>query len=528
MLYFIPAWYQQDEWCENEQVWNVRRMHTEFDDTVKQIQLFHRNGACPYRILLLGFTPNFRHFLHRQGVFHAPYLSCFDALQEIRRKRPMVLSFHNLNWPAGIEFIYTPFVVVAMLKGEKYAQIEFGEDGNPIRIALFEQGRICRRNIYDDRGFVSATVLFKKGKPFCQDYLTEDGTWKMRCFASDGHVEINPKCPQYLLQYEGQEQKKPFLKRSYESMEQVIGEVFSEYLNLTEDTDLFCAAMHKRHAGLLQEALSGKKLILSYFSDRYPVKDHPETFDMAEQADYIIVDSRENLKRFQKEKRITVKQIKNISPYDSRVDFGISQQLDVQKILVPVDGVHDMVFQWMIQLFGAYVSEHKNAQIHLFTRQAQRDRCEQLLGDTRRYLAKARLPEGLAAASAQIHGEKDAKDSFPVKFFVEQCVDELEVSKCMREQRLIVDMRKSPELYLQILAISIGVPQIVRTKTEFVEQGKNGIVLKKPGQLGKALDYYLNGLENWNKAMVCAFELGKKYTAEKLVEEWKEVIDFIG
>ena len=31
----------------------------------------------------------------------------------------------------NIEFVYTPFVVVAMLKGEKYAQIEFGEDGNP-------------------------------------------------------------------------------------------------------------------------------------------------------------------------------------------------------------------------------------------------------------------------------------------------------------------------------------------------------------------------------------------------------------
>ena len=43
MLYFIPAWYQQDQWCENEQRWSIRRMHTEFDDTVKQIQLFHRN-----------------------------------------------------------------------------------------------------------------------------------------------------------------------------------------------------------------------------------------------------------------------------------------------------------------------------------------------------------------------------------------------------------------------------------------------------------------------------------------------------
>ena len=38
MLHFIPAWYQQGKWCENEQYWRVRRMYTEFDDTVKQVQ----------------------------------------------------------------------------------------------------------------------------------------------------------------------------------------------------------------------------------------------------------------------------------------------------------------------------------------------------------------------------------------------------------------------------------------------------------------------------------------------------------
>ena len=87
MLYFIPAWYQQDMWCENEQYWYSRRMHTEFDDTVKHVQLFHRSKVCPFQIMLLSFAPNFRHFLHRQSVFHAPYWSCFDAIQEIRRKK---------------------------------------------------------------------------------------------------------------------------------------------------------------------------------------------------------------------------------------------------------------------------------------------------------------------------------------------------------------------------------------------------------------------------------------------------------
>ena len=132
--------------------------------------------------------------------------------------------------------------------------------------------------------------------------------------------------------------------------------------------------------------------------------------------------------------------------------------------------------------------------------------------------------------SAQDVSENQLEDlrAVPVKFFVEQCVDELEVSKCMREQRLVVDLRDVPELYLQIMAISVGIPQIVRKATEFVEDGRNGILLAEIRKLPEALDYYLNGLSNWNEAMVSSYEIGKNYTTDKLLEEWKRVIESMG
>lgn len=40
MLHFIPAWYQQNTWSENEQNWYVRRKRTEFDDTVNRFNSF--------------------------------------------------------------------------------------------------------------------------------------------------------------------------------------------------------------------------------------------------------------------------------------------------------------------------------------------------------------------------------------------------------------------------------------------------------------------------------------------------------
>ena len=531
MLYFVPAWYQQNEWSENEQSWVERRMHTEFDDTVKQIQLFHRSRVCPYRIILLSHAPNFRHFLHRQSVYRAPYWSCFDAIQEVRRKKAAVLSFHHLKWPEGISFLYTPFVVVAMLGGEKYAQIDFGEDGNPIRVDLYENERQVRRNLYDDRGFLSSTILYENEQPLYQDYLMENGVWKLRCFKRDGHVEVNPKYPEYLLQYEEREYSGKFSRLRYGDLAQVIQEVFVAYLHLAEDEDIFCVAMHERHTKLLAETLKEKKLILSFFSGRSLELTRPEVFDMVRGADYVIADSGERLRKLRIKFGASIGNCVAIPPYDSRVDSGISLKFQVQKILVAIDGIEEEVFGTLIRLLGEYLSMNEDARIHLFTRRAEYDRKKRVLEIVRRELAKGDMEEGWAAEGDNgkvSENNLEPKEPVPVKFFVEQCVDELAVSKCMREQRLFVDLREIPELYLQITAISIGIPQIVRTRTEFVEQGKNGMILKEIYTLPSALHYYLNGLKNWNRARVYSYELVKEYTTDKLLEKWKEVMDCVG
>lgn len=529
MLYFIPAWYQQNNWCENEQYWYTRRMRTEFDDTVKHIQLFHRSHAYPFKIMLLSFAPNFRHFLHRQSVLRAPYWSCFDAIQEIRRKKITTFSFHNLNWPKHIEFFYSPFVVIANLHGEKYAQVEFGEDGNLIQVDMYQSGQLSRRNIYDDRGFVSSSIRYENGVPLHQDYLNDKGVWKMRHFLSDGHVEINQKNPTYLLEYAGQEQKRKFARSSYTSMEQVIEEVLSAYLELVDIQDLFCVALHGLHTNLLTKVLKDKKKIVSFFEERYDMAAASDN-TLIHDANYIITDSRENLDSLRNQLGKDIQNITDITPFDSRVDLGISQQLNVQKILVPVDEMHEDTFEKLIQKLGEYLPSNENARIHLFTRLADMDRKRVLLEKTRYYLAKAGMDPNLAREEVNGIGENqiDMEDVAPVRFFVEQCVDELAVSKCIREQRIIVDMCDFTNVYLRISAISMGIPQIVYKETQFVEHEKNGMVLQELDRIPQVIAFYLDNMTNWNEAMISSYELGKKYTTSVLIEKWKEVIDFVG
>lgn len=531
MLHFIPAWYQDNNWCENEQYWYARRMRTEFDDTVKHIQLFHRSKAYPFQVMLLSYAPNFRHFLHRQSMFHAPYWSCFDAIQEVKRKKVMMFSFHNLNWPEHIEFVYSPFALVAFLRGKKYAQVEFGEDGNLIQIDMYRNEKLYRRNIYDDRGFVSSTIIFENEYPLYQDYLTDKGVWKLREFFADGHVEINPQSKTYLLENGKDSLIREFQDLRYSRMEQVIHEVLTSYLQLVDTDDIFCVAMHELHTSILKRALQDKKKILSFFGERYNYKKHPEDMNMIKDADYIITDSQETLKWLQNGTKKYLNRIVDITPFDSRVDFGISQQLNVQKIMVPIDGMEDSRFENLIWHLGMYLLTNDNARIHLFTRQADIDRKRSLLEKTRRVLRMAELPEGWAEEDNGRNEMDNLLDNFetvPVKFFVEQCVDELSVSKCIREQRLIVDMRKNTELYLRIAGISVGIPQIVYRETEFVEDGKNGIVVRIMKKLPDAIAYYLDSLGNWNEAMIYSYELGKNYTTGVLVEKWKEVMDIVG
>ncbi len=535
MMYFIPAWYEQNKWKELEQSWHTRRMHTEFDDTVKQVQMFYRSGNRNFKILLLSYTPNFRHFLHRQGVFHAPYWSCFDAIQEVTRKKAEVFSFHNLSWPKEIEFVYTPFVVVAYLHGEKYAQIEFGEAGNPIEVAMYERGLVSRKNIYDDRGFVSSTEVYVAGELAFTDYLTENGVTKLRLFADTGAVEINPKANKFLVFTGDDVEEATFSQLTYDNIGEVIREVlYSHLLENDNPEDIFCIAMHEKNVYAMAECIGRKKSILSFYGDRYRIKDHPEGKDLVARASYIITDSEATTRYLIREMERKMENIIDISPYDSRMDFGISGELNVQKIFVPVDGLPDDRFQALMIQLATYLPQNENAMVHIFTRNAEYNWPEELLNKIADIIEEAGfdrrivIPEEIEDDTAE--NELDADDDeereeIPVRFFVEQCVDELSVSKCIREQRIMVDMRHNPDLYLQINCISSAIPQIIRRETQYMQNMYNGFVVRDFEQIPAALDYFLGSLFNWNQAKVYSYDIAQRFTTRKLLEKWKMVMD---
>ena len=55
------------------------------------------------------------------------------------------------------------------------------------------------------------------------------------------------------------------------------------------------------------------------------------------------------------------------------MDYSISGQLNVQKILVPVDALGQNVLDELLEQLAGYLTENENARVHLFTRRADYD-----------------------------------------------------------------------------------------------------------------------------------------------------------
>ena len=117
----------------------------ELIDYLEQLKYAVAGRASAQRNVTVSYTH--LDVYKRQGMYRSKYWSCFDAIAQVRRKKVAVLSYHDIKWPKGLEFVYSPFSIIALQGDVKYAQVEFGEDGNPISIDMFEEDVYKRQNV---------------------------------------------------------------------------------------------------------------------------------------------------------------------------------------------------------------------------------------------------------------------------------------------------------------------------------------------------------------------------------------------
>ena len=517
MYYFLPAWYRGDQsWNSREQVWFRQSQHG-FDDTINQVRMFTRSGQ-PSALLVPVYFPNLRHFAYQQGIYEVPRLAVFDYLQGIPADLPIVnLDYHDFAWPADANYVYNPFTVTVFSKDQRYAQLSMGPEGNLIVMDLFKNDQRYRQLDFDDRGFVSRVSEYNERQQLVrQAYLDHLGNEQFYV-AADGQVHIVGGG--HLAHHQG----------IYPDLRSLITEQFTQFVQeQIQPADLVVAAADPFHDQMLGQVIPNNQLVMSYFGERAALTE-PAEAALAQRAVLTIADSNYNQKRLE----ASGAKVLQLPPLDTRLSLGISNQERLLKIMLLIDGLSAAALRVVLEIIMKTMNENELIDLTLLTfRGGQRQaEIEALVAelDERLALTDQYTFNQVEAATAenQLADDLDAARENARKrdiHFVTVSA-EPQLIQAIHTTRLLIDLSTHPDVFLQIAGISAGIPEILRAESLYVEDGKNGRLLQNvTTDLAPAIHFYLDGLKNWNTALVHAANKIADYTSGRIIKRLQAAI----
>ncbi|WP_449457176.1 accessory Sec system protein Asp1 [Streptococcus suis] len=514
MFYYIPAWYSSEKiWGDNNHVWYSRPFEIGFDDTINHMRMFQEaNESCS--LLVLNYMPNLRYYTHRFDLLEVEQWSLFDQLQGVDNPIVKQLDYRDLSWPVGVEFIYTPFLVIARLRSEIIAYIHFGDMGQLIWIDYYKHSIIDKRYFFDDRGFLSSIIQFTEiGEKWYQTYFDHLGTWRFKEYMlhDEHHVVINPECVG------------DFARPFYENMTELVRETFDFHIRQTmRDEDILFVASDARHNQLILNTPAKGKKVLSFFEHRNG-EISPEVVNLeCSKADMVLVDTR-HLKHYLE--AVMEQKVLHIPLFDTRLQLGKSQRNKEDYLYFLIDGISNEEIKAISSLIFEKMRENENIILSYVSYEMNEDKRTDIEGYIRRLLDEEEETYLNLADPVQVKlFEVEEEEEEEMRVTLDFLSTELDIMRKMSLMRLVIDVSDDPHLYTQIASISSGIPQINKVKTEFMDHKKTGYILSSLSDLSIALDYYLIGLTNWNATLVNVVRKIDDYTSGRLVERIKKRI----
>ncbi|KAA9298701.1 MULTISPECIES: accessory Sec system protein Asp1 [Aerococcus] len=494
MYYFVPSWYGE------HQTWGEANLSYEqlvFDDSVNQMRIFKGAGEN-IQLLLLNYMPHLRNQLHDQALDQVDFWSVFDEVQGFSGGTSQAISLEDLIWPSGIQFVPTPFAMLAYLEGDRYADIYYSSEGWIHDVAYYRKGQVIKRLVFDDRGYLSSAYFYANNQIIKQDFFNLSG--------------------QRVLSHDYQSDQVDFYQtdrvKKYDSMTDFIKERVSEYLtNHLSEKDTLIIANNSQHDDLLLHAISKGKVVYSIFSSR----DFDLHSQLLKSADLIVVDNDENRELLQMNWEIKPQRILNLTPFDTRLHLGLSQRVKSLRVFFQIDGIGNEKIKDFLDLMLKKIKADQRIHVILagFRLSYDKELVLQDLLESYEYIINPKEEK-----------DEDFQDKLPDKevepaFRLVILQTDKDLIQEFRTVRLVIDVAQAPNLYTQIAAISAGIPQINQESSSYVEHQKNGWIAKNITQLSQGIDYYLTGLKNWNEALVYAVEKINRYQGKEIVDSWQ-------
>ncbi|MBF0716098.1 accessory Sec system protein Asp1 [Gemelliphila palaticanis] len=511
MFHFIPSWYNEDRtWYDSSTVFYRATVNREFDDTIHQIKLF-RSAKEKFNLFVLNYSPNLREFLNRHNIYGIDYISVFDVIQNTENINSRLMQINDFLWDEDVEFVYTPFLIMVLKENKKYANINFTHTGNIMFIDFFENDVILKKYVMDDRGFLSSILYYENGLEKYQEYLNIHGIWQIReHLQSSKKVEVN--------EYSDYN----FNKNLYNNIEELIIEIMNN--NILLEDKIICAASNINSKILLNN-LKNKNVILSFFENRFNYLDKNILSSSVQKSKILVADTQST---YDKLISIIPEEDKNklniITPYDTRLLLGKSQRKK-ELIIYLLSDISDKEFLKNI-IIKLIKCMEKDSRIHLclgtYKKFIDEKSLNSIVEDILLYDFEDKYyikEEDKNSYENSIDSDEDERKALNIK--TEIINTELDLIKALEYTRLIVDLSDYPDVLTSIIGISSGVPQINLVNNDYVENYKNGIIIKDLDELPVAINYYFKGLENWNRSLVYSVEKLLEYTSSRIVNDWK-------
>ena len=97
-----------------------------------------------------------------------------------------------------------------------------------------------------------------------------------------------------------------------------------------------------------------------------------------------------------------------------------------------------------------------------------------------------------------------------------------EVMRALDKVRVLVSWNDGDD-FLEMAAISVGVPQMQIYEPTTVVDRRNGWICADFNELNQGLTYFLSNLQNWNQALVYNVKILNQFSEENLMKEWQKI-----
>jgi len=528
--YFIPDWTTSSGNLESDYMMNI-------------IQLF-KNNREPYHLLLLEHIPFLRYQMHAYELEVAQMTSLYDRLQDIQKTNGFPLDVDDLPLALNVEKVYTPFGITLIKENQPFGEIRFNSFGFAEQMSIMTEPY---RQIlfFDDRGFISAKSFQNdKGEQVKKIYYNESGMEKcVEYFGENPHVElVNPR-------------KSGLKKSQYRSMDELLLEMMNQFqLNLEPEDQILC--LTNERSLRLVKTNEERKRVIQIVSDAHRLSTCASDEKAALWAgeNKIITDSTSNqtaLFSLMKQSGVNdLSRIQRIPIYTTSFQLGNSNSIpqlvlywNAGELNEDVRRIHHLLLQKVIQN-DRYdlIIETTTFQSEVVLREAQKELVDTHFGvdsESEEYQKVLKYFEAKKAkklfktdeeAIEEIRESKNWRnlvEAVDVNFRIHFRLDShlTTIRQDFNETRLYIDLSAEVDVQKQALAVSAGIPQLVRKKTDYVDDQKNGQIIGQIRELDAAIAFYLDDLNNWNQALVENISYIERFSEENIIKQWRELLE---